>query len=366
MNNLYLGSSYEWDNKSFKKGHFNESLLFRPFNALSVGAVANSLFKDERNYRIGVAVRPLYFKGAFWNRFTVSSDFSYADKDWQKPVVGLRTELVNGINLGGAYSLETETISANIGVNFSHLKIGSLVGMNSDNKLAGGNYYVNISDNTLRTFAHFVKKEKYYDFKIKNKIVEKKPEIEIGPFRIISNKMETLSEIIGKIKKLGKDERIKGIIFKSGNFSTSFADFLELKNALDEFKAKGKKVIFYYNSISNINYVFAASVADEIYLYPLGEIDLKGIAVSAPYLKNTLDKVGIDVLNFRSHKYKTAGNMFSESKMTPAERESYDTLLQGLYDEMITMMEAGRSGKLKKSAADTFTGLYLIPCDRRQ
>ena len=352
IRNLYLGSLYHWNNKNFKSGKLNESFLFRPFNCVSVGATVGDVFAKERNYRVGAALRPFYFKGDFWNRLTVSADFNYLNEEWQKPIIGLQSEFVNGINLAGSYNLETETIAANIGVNFSHLKIGSLVGLDTENKPTGGNYYLNINERSFRTFANFGRKELFYDFRIKNKIVEKKPVMEIGPFKVVSDKEQTLAEIIEKIKKLENDDNIKGIVFKSGNFATSFANFTELKNALEEFKAKGKKVIFYFDSIGNINYVFAASVADEIYLYPLGEVYLRGIAVALPYLKDALDKLGIEVVNFRSHKYKTAGNMFSETEMTPAERESYETLLGGLYDEMIKMIEEGRGKKLKKTASE--------------
>jgi len=75
---------------------------------------------------------------------------------------------------------------------------------------------------------------------------------------------------------------------------------------------------------------------------------LRGISSSMPYLKNTLDILGIEVVNFRSHEYKTAGNMFSEYEMTAAERESMQYLLDGLHNEMVKMIETGRKDKLKK------------------
>ena len=359
--NFHLGASYNWRNDKYKKGDWSESLLYRPFDFLSLGAVGRDLFKDERSYQIGLAVRPVFLKGKVWDRVSFSSDFSYTDEKWSDPAIGIQTELVNGIIFGGSYSLETETIGANFSLSFSKLKIGSLFGFDDENKFSQGSYYVHVSDKFFRSFTDSKRRDKFYDFKLTGKIVEKKSGMEIGPFKIVSGKDQTISQVIKKIEKLKKNDKIGGIVFKSGNFSTSFANFLELKKALLDFKSTGKKIVFYYENISNVNYAFAASVADEIYLNPLGSIDLKGISVSMPYLKDALNKLGIEVINFRSHEYKTAGNMLSENGMTAAERESYDELLQGLYDELVSMIDSGRKGKLSKSAAEIIDdGPYFI------
>jgi len=359
--NFYFGASYNWQNDKYKKGDWSESLLFRPFDFLSLGAVGQDLFNDERSYQLGLAVRPVFLKGKVWDRLSFSSDFNYADETWFDPTIGMKTELINGINLGGSYSLETETIGANFSVSFANLKLGSLFGFDADNKFSKGSYYVNISDKFFRSFVDSRRRDKFYDFKLKGKIIEKKPGMEIGPFKIVSGKDQTISQVIKRIEKIKKDEKIGGIIFKSGNFSTTFANFLELKNALLDFKSSGKKIVFYYENISNVNYAFAASVADEIYLNPLGNVNLKGISISLPYLKDTLAKLGIEFINFRSHEFKTAGNILSENEMTKAETKSYNELLQGLYDELVNMINSGRKGKLLKSAAEIIDeGPYLI------
>jgi len=169
----------------------------------------------------------------------------------------------------------------------------------------------------------------------------------------------TLQSVLKKIEKLKNDPTIEGIVIKKP-ISASLANLNEIRLALLDFKTSGKKIVFYSESMGNIGYAWAASVADEIYLYKTGSIDLKGISISSPYLRGLMDKLGLKMENFRSHKYKTAGNMFSETEMTAAERESYDYLLQGLYDEMILLLQA-RSDKLKLSAAETIdNGPYYI------
>jgi len=150
------------------------------------------------------------------------------------------------------------------------------------------------------------------------------------------------------LEKLKKDDNVQGLVFKSSNFTARFAQREELKEAFKDFKSSGKKIVFYYEGITGANYAFAASIADEIYLNPIGSIDLKGISATMPYFKDLLDTLGVDIVNLRSHDYKTAGNSLSEAHMTAAERETYEALLNDIYDEMVTMIKEGRGDKLKK------------------
>ncbi len=348
--NLYSGFGWDWKNEYFKKGSFSASLLYRPYDFLSVGAVANEAFKPETSFDLGIAVRPIIFSKKFSDRVTFSADtnYDYKDSDWKKPVVGIQTELVNGIQLGGAYDMESETFSANFGITFENLGIGSLIDADKDKEFTHGRYYVNISE---KSFRSFIGKDKNYfvDYKLQGNILEKRQGRKFGPITVYMGKEKTLSRIIEDIKKYKEDENVTGLVFKSGNISASFAKIAELKNALLDFKTSGKYIVFYYEMITGANYTLAASVADEIYLNPLGMIDLKGLSVSVPYIKNLLDTLGVDVVNFRSHDYKTAGNMLSEEHMTEAERETYEYLLEGIYEEMTKMIVQGRGDKLTKS-----------------
>ena len=349
--NLYTGTAWDWKNKHFKKGHLSQSFLYRPANFLSLATVINNLFeKDDVNFDLGAAIRPIMFSESFLNRITLSADanYDYEDSDWKKPVVGIQTELVDGIQLGGAYDMESETFSANFGITFENLGIGSLIDADKDKEFTHGKYYINISENSYRSF---IGKEKNYfvDYELKGKILEKRQGSKFGPITVFMGKEKTLSQIIEDIQKYKEDDNVTGLVFKSGNISASFAKITELKNALLDFKTSGKYIVFYYEMITGANYTLAASVADEIYLNPLGMIDLKGLSVSAPYVKNLLDTLGVDVVNFRSHDYKTAGNILSEEHMTEAERETYEYLLEGIYEEMTNMIVQGRGDKLTRS-----------------
>ena len=347
--NLYLGLSWDWDNKYFKEGNIKESILIRPTDYLSLGAVAHGFFDEKTTYDFGVAVRPLIFDSKLTDRLTISVDTNFDRDDFTKPVVGLQTEILDGIKLGGSYNMEDETIGLDFGISFGNMGIGSTINADAENKFSHGQFYVSATDKAFRTIIG--KNRNYFlDYKLIGEIMEKNPVQKIGPFKIMMSKGKTLSEIIKEIEKLKIDENVKGLVFKSGNFSAKFAQRAELKEAFLDFKSAGKKIVFYYEGISGANYAFAASIADQIYLNPIGSIDLKGISVNMPYFKDLLDTLGIDVVNLKSHDYKTAGNSISESHMTDAERETYEALLDDFYNEIVMMIEEGRGDKLAKSA----------------
>ena len=345
--NVYLGLSWDWKNKFFKKGNIEESILIRPTDYLSLGAVVHGFFKEETTYDFGVAVRPVFFNSKWIDRITFSADTNFDREDFTKPVVGIQTEILDGIKLGGSYNMEAETIGLNFGISFGNFGIGSTLNQDEEKEFTNGQYYLSSSDKAFRTIIG-QNKNYFLDYKLKGEIKEKNPVQKFGPFKIVMSKGKTLSEIIKEIEKFKKDENVKGLVFKSGNFVARFAQREELKEAFLDFKSTGKKIVFYYEGITGANYAFAASIADEIYLNPIGSIDLKGISVNMPYFKDLLDTLGVDVVNLKSHKYKTAGNSISENHMTDAERETYEELLDDLYAEIVMMIEEGRGDKLAK------------------
>jgi len=361
--NISYGFGYNWENKFYRKGEMLNSILFRPSDYFSLGASGTDIFDtDDAQYILGAAIRPFAFKGNLGSRITLTTDFHYSDENWEDPVIGIQTELVDGLFFGGNYKMETETIGLNFSLRFGQIGIGNSTKLDQDNKVSGGNWFINFSDNYYRSIFESKKPNQFYDLKLQGKIKEKKTGFQIGPFSFIDQKEKTLSEIITLIEKLKKEDRIQGILFKSANFNLSFAGMQELHEALIDFKSTGKKIVYYSENISNKGYIFAASVADEIYLHPSGWLELKGLSVSVPYVSELLDTLGIEVVNFQSHKYKTAGNMFSETEMTESERESYEYLLDGLFAEEVQMINSGRGDKLKKSIEVLIDeGPYLVP-----
>ncbi|MEC7619739.1 MAG: signal peptide peptidase SppA, partial [Bacteroidota bacterium] len=84
-----------------------------------------------------------------------------------------------------------------------------------------------------------------------------------------------MDKIIGSIKKAKKDENIKGIKLKSGSIGSGWAQAREIRNTLEDFKTSGKFIYSYSDNMTQKGY-YVSSVADSIFMNPIGMMQLKG------------------------------------------------------------------------------------------
>lgn len=111
------------------------------------------------------------------------------------------------------------------------------------------------------------------------------------------------------------NDNIKGIYLNVGLIMAGQGNLLELREALQDFKESGKFIIAYDEAYSEGGY-FLASVADEIYLNPMGAIDFNGFSSEGIFLKGLFEKVGIKPEVFRVGEFKSAVEPFILDKMS--------------------------------------------------
>jgi protease IV len=112
----------------------------------------------------------------------------------------------------------------------------------------------------------------------------------------------------------------------------------ELARALREFRATGKKVIAYGTELTQERYYLAAQ-ADESYLDPMGFVLIDGYDRYRMYVKDALDKLGVDINVFRVGEYKSAVETFTRTSMSPQDRSeslAYLGALWNSYQEAVT------------------------------
>jgi len=137
------------------------------------------------------------------------------------------------------------------------------------------------------------------------------------------------------------NENIKGIYLNAGLFGAGQAGLLELREALQDFKESGKFIIAYDEAYSEGGY-FLASVADEIYLNPLGGIDFNGFSSEGIFLKGFFEKVGIKPEVFRVGEFKSAVEPFILDKMSPENRLQTQYFLDDINGHAIALIAKSR------------------------
>ena len=115
------------------------------------------------------------------------------------------------------------------------------------------------------------------------------------------------------------NESIKGIYLNTGLIMAGQANLLELREAFEDFKLSGKFIIAYDEAFTEGGY-YLASIADEIYMNPIGGVDFNGFASEGIFLKGFFEKVGIKPEVFRVGEFKSAVEPYILDKMSPENR----------------------------------------------
>ena len=147
-----------------------------------------------------------------------------------------------------------------------------------------------------------------------------------------------LKKAIGEAKT---NENVKGIYLNAGLIGAGQAGLLELREALLDFKASGKFIVAYDEAYAEGGY-FLASVADEIYLNPLGGIDFNGFSSEGIFLKGFFEKVGIKPEVFRVGEFKSAVEPFILDKMSPENRLQTQYFLNDINNHALELIAKSR------------------------
>jgi len=129
-----------------------------------------------------------------------------------------------------------------------------------------------------------------------------------------------LHDMIDAIEAAKDDDNIKGIYLElSSNFSAGMATMSALRQALEDFKESEKFVVSYGNYYTQGSY-YMASVADKMYLNPVGAVVAPGFAAQIPFFKKMIDEWGIKAQVYYAGKFKSATEPFRRTNMSEENR----------------------------------------------
>lgn len=150
-----------------------------------------------------------------------------------------------------------------------------------------------------------------------------------------------LNDILSAIKKAKDEENIKGIYIDASVLSTDYATLQEIRSALEDFRKSGKKIIAYADTYSQGSY-YLASVADKIYLNPIGMVDWHGIGAQPVFYKDMLAKFGIKFQVVKVGTFKSATETYTEEHMSDANRLQTKMFLDGTWKQVCNAVSKSR------------------------
>ena len=167
-----------------------------------------------------------------------------------------------------------------------------------------------------------------------------------------------LNTAISAIQNAAKNDKVDGIYIECNGVSASPATLQALRRALKEFKKSGKWIAAYgYEGINQADY-YIASVADSIYLNPVGAVDLHGLASVTPYMKKMINKIGVEMQVIRVGSFKSAVEPYMLDDMSEANRLQQEHYLGVLWKEMVDSIAADR--KLQAAALNSLCDSVVV------
>ena len=178
------------------------------------------------------------------------------------------------------------------------------------------------------------KKKLYLELHLKDEIVEGQPESSF-----FSRKARTaLHEIVEILNRAAKDRRIAALSLTLESLDSGWARLSDMRRALSRFRQSGKPVYCFVQEGGNSEY-YLASACNQIFMPPAASLRLVGLSAEAFFLREILDRFGIQAQLQSMGEYKSASEMFTRTGMSAPAREQVEVLLDDSYEELCRALE---------------------------
>ncbi len=157
-----------------------------------------------------------------------------------------------------------------------------------------------------------------------------------------NNKRMGLNDILNAIENAKYDAKIKGISIHTLGVNAGVAQTQAIRNKIQEFKETGKFVKAYAD-VYNQKAYYLASVADSVFMNPVGEISFKGLSSEVLFYKNLQEKTGVKMEVIRHGKYKSAVEPFLANEMSANNREQIASFLNAIWGELLDDIAESRN-----------------------
>ena len=161
--------------------------------------------------------------------------------------------------------------------------------------------------------------------------------------------MSGLNDIIANIDYAKNDPNISGIFLEMSSVGTSPANIEEIRNHIISFRESGKFVITYSETMAQ-NAYYLATAGNEIYINPDGMLDIHGMASQIMFYKHLLDKLDIEIQIIRgpNNKFKSAVEPYFLDKMSDANREQMEKLLNSIWFKIVSDINVSRGINIQR------------------
>jgi protease-4 len=157
----------------------------------------------------------------------------------------------------------------------------------------------------------------------------------------------TFTDVVLGLDRAARDPRVKGLLAQLNGEGPGLAQTQELRTALAQFRAQGKFAYAYADSFGEFGPgtrgYYLATAFEQIHLQPIGSLGLTGILIETPLLRGLFEKLGVEPSGDKRGAYKSAADMFLEEELTPAHKESLESLADSIDQQIRAGIGDGRA-----------------------
>lgn len=174
-----------------------------------------------------------------------------------------------------------------------------------------------------------------------NPIPEKTNNKPTDNFELDTEDVLGLQDIVRTIEHAKTDDNIKGIFLKLSGNTPGRATSSVIRRALEDFKTSDKFLVSWSEFYSQGTY-YLASPADKIYMLPTGGMDFRGFGTQIPFMRDMLERLGVNMQVYYAGQFKSATEPFRLYKMSDQNRLQIREYLESLYDQFLTDIAESR------------------------
>ena len=152
----------------------------------------------------------------------------------------------------------------------------------------------------------------------------------------------SLEEVRKRFSRLSRDGRVRGVVLRVQNLDAGWAALEELRRELTEYRERGGRVVAYLIEPDTRAY-YLACAADEILATPLATVGVTGFRTRINFVKDTLQRAGIEAEVFAVSPYKSAYDTFVRQDLSDEAREQAERLVSRRFESLVDAIVEGRN-----------------------
>ncbi len=174
--------------------------------------------------------------------------------------------------------------------------------------------------------------------------------------RFFGAETDSLASLLVQLKKAKADKRVDAVLLDIGFLQTGWAKADEIRAAIADFRTSGKPIYAYMELGSDKEY-YVATAAERVYMAPISDLFINGLAAEAMFFRGSFDKLGIEWDSFQIGRYKSAPEHFTRKTMSDGERENLNALLDEIFNRYVQTVAESR----RKSVEDVRAMIDTAP-----